>query len=122
MEMKEELTEEQKQLLAECAALKRSIRDNKKSRRFSIFVLVFLWALVVVNAIRAFMLPGGELTLKHIAAQNTLHFQCLIAFVNTLWCCYSIPKEGEKCKSKIDAFLKKWDKLIEGEENHGETK
>lgn len=31
MEMKEELTEEQKQFLAECVTLKRSIRNNKKS-------------------------------------------------------------------------------------------
>lgn len=122
MEMKEELTEEQKQFVAESAALKRSIRNNKKSRRFFIFVMVLLWVAVVLDVIKVFTLPGGELTLKYIAAQNTLHFHFLIAYIYTLWCCYSIPKDDKACRSKIDAFLKKWDKLIEGEENHGETK
>lgn len=116
MEMKEELTEEQKQFLAECAALKRSIRNNKKSRRFSIFVLVLLWVFVVLAVIKAFTLPG-ELSLKHIAAQNTLHFQLLFAYIYTLWCCYNIPKGAEECKSAISAFLKKWEKLSEGDKN-----
>lgn len=122
MEMKEELTEEQKQFLAEYADLKRSIINNKKSRRFSIFVMVLVWASVVLNVVRAFMLPGGELTLKHIAAQNDVHFQFLFAYIYTLWCCYSIPKGAVECQSAIGAFLKKWEKLFEGEENHGETK
>lgn len=117
MEMKEGLTEEQKQFLAECAALKRSIRNNKKSRRFSIFVMVFLWTAVVLDTIRAFTLPGGELTLKHIAAQNTLHFQFVFAYIYTLWCGYSIPKGAEECRSAIGAFLKKWEKLFEGDKN-----
>jgi hypothetical protein len=114
--MKEELTEEQKQFLAEYAALKRSIRNNHKSRRFPIFVLVVLWAAVVLDVIRAFTMPG-ELTLKHIAAQNTLHFQCLFAYIYTLWCCYIIPKGAEECQSAIGAFLKKWNNLFEGAEN-----
>lgn len=116
MEMKEELTEEQKQFVVECGALKRKIRDNKKSRRFSIFVLIFMWAAVVLDAIRAFTMPG-EPTLKHIAAQNTLHFHCLFAYIYTIWCAYSIPKGVEECQSAIGAFLKKWEKLFEGVEN-----
>jgi len=116
MEMKEELTEEQKQFLAECAALKRSIRNNKKSRRFSIFVMVFLWAAVVFDAIRAFTMPG-ELSLKHIVVQNSLQFHLLFAYIYTLWYCYSIPKGDEVCQSAISAFLKKWEKLFEGDKN-----
>lgn len=115
--MKEELTEEQKQFVVEHEALKRKIRNNIKSRRFSIFVLVFMWAVVVFDVIRAFTLPGGDLTLKHIAAQNDLQFQLLWAYIYTLWCCYSIPKEAEECQSAIGAFLKKWEKLFEGAEN-----
>lgn len=115
--MKEELTEEQKQFVVECGALKRKIRDNKKSRRFSIFVLACVLAVVVLDFIEAFMLPGGELTLKHIAAQNELHFHFLFAYIYTLWCCYSIPKGDEECQSAIGAFLKKWKKLFEGVEN-----
>ena len=111
--MKEELTEEQKQFVVELGALKRSIRNNKKSRRFSIFVLVLLWAAVVLDAIKAFTLPG-ELSLKHIAAQNDLHFQFLFAYIYTLWCCYNIPKGAEECQSAIGAFLKKWENLFEG--------
>lgn len=111
-----EKKEEQKQFVVECGALKRKIRDNKKSRRFSIFVLVFLWAAVVLDVIRAFTMPG-ELTLKHIAAQNTLHFHCLFAYIYTIWCAYSIPKEAVECQSAIGAFLKKWEKLFEGAEN-----
>ena len=116
MEMKEELTEEQKQFLAECAALKRSIRNNKKSRRFSIFVMVLLWVAVVLDVIKAFTLPS-ELSLKHIMAQNTLLFHTLFAYIYTLWCCYSIPKGDEVCQSAISAFLKKWEKLFEGDKN-----
>jgi len=116
MEMKEELTEEQKQFLAECAALKRSIRNNKKSRRFSIFVLVLLWAAVVLDVIKAFTLPG-ELSLKHIMSQNSLHYYLLVVYIYTLWCCYAIPKGDEVCQSAISTFLKKWGKLFEGGEN-----
>ncbi len=112
-----EKKEEQKQFVVECGALKRKIRNNKKSRRFSIFVLVCVWAAVVFDTIRAFMLPGGDLTLKHIAAQNELYFHFLFAYIYTLWCCYSIPKEAAECQSAIGAFLKKWEKLFEGAEN-----
>lgn len=114
--MKKELTEEQLQFVAEFEALKRRIRSTKRSRRFSIFVGVFLWAIAVLDAIRAFTMPG-EITLKHIVAQNDLQFQILFVYVYTLWCCYNIPKEAEECKSAIGAFLKKWEKLFEGAEN-----
>lgn len=111
----------EEQFVAECGALKRSIRNNKKARRFSIFVLVFMWAAVVLDVIRAFMLPGGELTLKHVVAQNNLQFQTIMTFIYTIWCCYNIPKCAEECQSAIDAFQKKWEKFFEGEENHGGT-
>lgn len=105
--MKEELTEEQEQFVVKCEALKRKIRTNNNSRRFCIFVLVCVWAAVVFDVIRAFMLPGGDLTPKHIAAQNELYFHFLFAYIYTLWCAYSIPKEAVECQSAIGAFLKK---------------
>lgn len=116
-EKKEELTEEQKQFEVEAAALKRSIRKNKSASRFTIFVLFVVWGAVILDAIEAFMLPGGELTLKHISAQSTIHFHCLFAYIYTLWCCYIIPKNGEECQSAIEAFLKKWAYLSEKEED-----
>ena len=115
--MKEELTEEQKQFLAESAALKRSIRNNHKARRFSIFVMVFLWVVAVLATIKAFMMPGGELTLKHIMAQNTFHFQVLWAYIYTLWCCYNIPKGEELCRSELKSFIERWEHLIEDNKN-----
>lgn len=113
--MKKELTEEQKQFLLEGAALKRSIRNNVKSRRFSIFTLIFVWAVVVFDAIRAFMLPGDTLTLKHIVVQNDLQFQTILAFIYTIWCAYSIPKGDEECQSGLNSFSEKWASFIEEE-------
>lgn len=78
--------------------------------------MVLLWVAVVLDVIKAFTLPG-ELSLKHIMAQNTLLFHTLFAYIYTLWCCYSIPKGDEVCQSAISAFLKKWEKLFEGAEN-----
>jgi hypothetical protein len=115
--MKEELTEEQKQFVAECEALKRSIRNNHKSRRFPIFVMVLVWAAVVLDVIKAFTMPGGELTLKHIMVQNSFHFHLLFAYIYTLWCCYIISKGAKECQSAISAFLKKWENFFEGGEN-----
>lgn len=112
-EKTEELTEEQKQFVVEAAALKRSIRKNKSASRFAIFVLFLMWAAVVWDVIRAFMLPGGELTLKHISAQSTIHFHTLFAYIYTLWCCYILPKNAEDNNSAIEAFLKKWEYLEE---------
>lgn len=117
MEMKEELTEEQKQFVVECGALKRKIRANKNALRFSIFALVFVWAAVVLDFIRVFTMPGGELTLKHITAQNTLHFQALWAFIYTLWCGYNIPKGEELCQSAMKDFVEKWGYLLEDNKN-----
>jgi hypothetical protein len=116
MEMKEELTEEQKQFVAECEALKRSIRNNKKSRRFPIFVMVLLWAAVVLDVIKVFTMPS-ELSLKHIMVQNSFYFHLLFAYIYTLWCCYIIHKGAKECQSEISAFLKKWEKLSEEGEN-----
>lgn len=114
--MKKELTEELLKFVAEGKALKRKIRSNRRSTRFSIFVLVCVWVAVVLDVVKVFTLPG-ELTLKHIVAQNNMMFHTLFAYAYTVWCCYIIPKMTEESRSAINAFLKKWENRFEETED-----
>lgn len=102
--MNEEL---EKQFMAEKAALYHKIKNNKRSRKFAILVLILVWASVIMDVVALFKL-GNDTTLKYIRLQNNLHFDCLWAFIYSLWCTYSIP-EGEKlCIEALDSFIKRW--------------
>ena len=111
--MKKEPTEEQLKFVAGCKALERKVRSNRRATRFSIFVLVCVWVVVVLDVVKAFTLPG-ELTLKHIVAQNNLMFHTLLAYAYTVWCCYCIPKMTEETRSEIKAFLAAYSEGISG--------